>query len=922
MTLDDVPGEYFYAAKSYSASAGRKCKKGGGIGMPKLPKLPKLPKKERPVDEYEDEKETEEFSLNSNTTTSASNLFIDDEEFEFDTQENEGRENGNNKIKLRNNFNALAHFTGAVLTDKQGKVSIPVQITDALTRFKVFAVVSAINNRNQYGKGESTITTQLPLLIRSAAPQFMYYNDESTISVLVENITNENKTVHLALVCKSKNIVVFTNEQVEVSNFGYSLDIQGNRSHWFTFTVKAVNLGDCQIEILCSSGNYGDGEFIEFPIYSINTTETMISGEITEENGIRISKLDPPRDCLPDFGEFRVQFSTKRITNLFRVVKNTLQSFLHSFEQRASYALILSSMSDVVQPFFNNPDLCKLYFDRFYNITSLIQSNRNFILNNAWYNRFHYMEEIYLFLALSVSKKLSNFKNSAFNKFKKNLESFSKTAWHQKRFAFSLFALWMHKPTHSIRKSVLNYLRNTFLHELSFETIALFLPILSDNHSLITIPSTAKIIAEWRENILNCLASNWFSVFEKENFILWRPSEYANDHLDSPTRLVSIILFGILSVAPTNFMVDPLVNLLFSRTRNGVWDTSHENGWAVFALRSYFKQFDKFADSTAFAWLNENFCGEYKMDKNNFSQKFAIPLEVLRKKEQKAEHDVILYKKGKANLFYELEIKFASTQLIVAPQSNGISIERTYSPHESNSLEHKVKYDNELWTVSKSSRVVVTLFIKIEKAVDNIVIVDYLPAGFEAENPKIKKLPPVIRNEASKSIEVVVESEDQVQFDDLPAEIIIQIFTYFSIKELAGFELVSKYWRKLASDSLIWNKFIKRIKNVDYDLREWWMSSKDFYLLLTNKITKDYCYENHQAEKQIKHEDDWFDHQNLRMERVECFASSVPRAGVYVYSYTARAARSGTFIAPPAKASLLYDPFIKCNSETLFVQVV
>ena len=888
--------------------------------MPKLPKLPKLPKSEKAVnaDEY-DENETESISLSNNTTTKASNLFID-EEGDFEMEENLETVNENSKIKLRNNFNALAHFTGAVLTDKQGKISIPIQITDALTRFKVFSVVSAINNRNQYGKGESTITTQLPLLIRSAAPQFMYFNDESTISVVVENITNENKLVRVALVCKTKNIVVFTNEQAQVSNFGYQLEIQANRSHWFSFTVKALTPGDCQIEILCSSGNYGDGEFIEFPVYSLNTTETMISGDICEDNGLRISKLNPPQDSLADFGEFKLQFSTKRITNLFHVVKHTLQSYLYSYEQRASYILILSCMSEVIQPFFNKPELCKLYFERFYNVPSLIQSARNYIFNNlSFYANLHYMVDIFIFLSLSVSKKSSNFRNSIFTRLKKKLEMFSKATWHQKRFAFSSSALWMHKPTHSVRKLVLAFLRGTFLHNLSFETLALLLPILSDNnHNLITIPSTAKIIAEWRDNILNFLGANWFSILEKENFVLWRP-EAADDFLDSPTRLVSIVLFGVLSVAPTNYMVEPLVNLLFSRMKNGVWENSHENAWAVLALRTYFKQFDKFTDASAYAWLNSNFCGEYKFGKNNYTQKLAVPLEILKKKEQNAEHEVILYKKGKSPLFYQLEIKFASKQIVSMPQSNGIGIERTYAPHESNSLDQQVKFDNEKWNVSKSARVVVTLFVKIETAVNNLVIVDYLPAGFEAENPVIKKLPPTIRNEANSSSDEI--DGDGLQFNDLPAEIIVNIFTYLSIKELATLELVSKYWRKLASDSLIWNKFIKRVRNVDYDLREWWMSSKDFYLLVTKRISKDYCYENHQSKKEIKHQDDWFDHQNLRTERVECFASSITCEGVYIYSFTARATRPGSFVAPPAKASLLYDPFIKANSGTLFVNI-
>ncbi len=51
----------------------------------------------------------------------------------------------------------------------------------------------------------------------------------------------------------------------------------------------------------------------------------------------------------------------------------------------------------------------------------------------------------------------------------------------------------------------------------------------------------------------------------------------------------------------------------------------------------------------------------------------------------------------------------------------------------------------------------------------------------------------------------------------------------------------------------------------------------------------------------------WFDHQNLRDERVEAF-SSLLWEGVYTYSYVARATTPGTFVVPPTKAEEMYHP--------------
>jgi hypothetical protein len=51
----------------------------------------------------------------------------------------------------------------------------------------------------------------------------------------------------------------------------------------------------------------------------------------------------------------------------------------------------------------------------------------------------------------------------------------------------------------------------------------------------------------------------------------------------------------------------------------------------------------------------------------------------------------------------------------------------------------------------------------------------------------------------------------------------------------------------------------------------------------------------------------WFDHQNLRDERVEAFASLL-FAGVHGYAYVARATTPGTFVVPPPRAEEMYHP--------------
>jgi len=66
----------------------------------------------------------------------------------------------------------------------------------------------------------------------------------------------------------------------------------------------------------------------------------------------------------------------------------------------------------------------------------------------------------------------------------------------------------------------------------------------------------------------------------------------------------------------------------------------------------------------------------------------------------------------------------------------------------------------------------------------------------------------------------------------------------------------------------------------------------------------------------------WYQHQNLRDERAEAFTSYL-WAGVYEYSYLARATTPGAFIAPPAKAEEMYAPetFGRTGTNYIVVEV-
>ena len=65
----------------------------------------------------------------------------------------------------------------------------------------------------------------------------------------------------------------------------------------------------------------------------------------------------------------------------------------------------------------------------------------------------------------------------------------------------------------------------------------------------------------------------------------------------------------------------------------------------------------------------------------------------------------------------------------------------------------------------------------------------------------------------------------------------------------------------------------------------------------------------------------WYEHQNMRDERVEAFASLLWE-GVHDYTYVARATTPGNFVVPPPKAEEMYMPetFGRGGSDRVIVE--
>src|SRR4029079_5296834 len=88
-------------------------------------------------------------------------------------------------------------FAPSVKTDSNGQAIVDVKLPDNLTRYRLTAVSVDVGKR--FGSGESTITAKQPLMVRPSAPRFMNFGDKIDLPVVVQNQTDQDMAVDVAV---------------------------------------------------------------------------------------------------------------------------------------------------------------------------------------------------------------------------------------------------------------------------------------------------------------------------------------------------------------------------------------------------------------------------------------------------------------------------------------------------------------------------------------------------------------------------------------------------------------------------------------------------------------------------------------------------------------------------------------------------
>lgn len=631
-------------------------------------------------------------------------------------------------IGLRENFNSLAVFAPSVKTDSNGRVSVDVKLPDNLTRYRITAI--SVDAGKRFGKSESNITAKKPLMVRPSAPRFMNFGDKIDLPVVVQNQTDQDMAVDVAI--RSTNAEL-------TGGGGKRVVVKANSREEVRFPVSTVKAGTARFQIAVNSGKHNDAAEISLPVWTPATTEAFATYGTTDQNGAIIQPVQTPGDVYPQFGGLEVTTSSTQLQELTDAFIYLTNYPYACSEQISSRMISIAAMRDVLQAFKakETPTAAQLeaQFKRDIEILGSRQrSDGSFGLWKKDRERYEYpFLTIHVAHALALAKaKGYKVPDDMLNKTKpylKDVEKHLNDQWYkaspQTRWTISAYALYIRdmmgdKDVAKTKK----LLAEATIEKMPFEALGWVLSVLANDPS-----STVEV-----EAIIRHLMNRTTETAATANFV----ANYGDGGwliMHSNRRADGVLLEAMIKAQPQNDLIPKIVRGLLANRKKGHWGSTQENVFILLAMDKYFNAFEKVTpDFVSRVWLGNTYAGEQVFKGRSIdSNVLNIPMSYLV--DQGGTSNLFLDKQGAGRLYYRIGMKYAPKNLKLQAADYGFDVQRKYEAVD-NKDDVKQNADGS-WTIKSGARVRIRLTMVAQARRYHVALVDQLPAGLEILNPEL-----------------------------------------------------------------------------------------------------------------------------------------------------------------------------------------
>lgn len=206
-----------------------------------------------------------------------------------------GKGGGGDTTRLRSDFRNTALWIGQLETDANGKASFELKLPDNATTWR--AQARAVSGTTQVGEATSELLVTQPLLVRPALPRFLRVGDEVTLRTLVRNGTTSARAVTVTV--QAEGVTVD-------GSAARTARIEPDRSAVFEWTARADGQGTARVRFdAAATGGFSDAVEVSLPVHLNVTAETTATGGAIDD-ALAVEAVYLPDYAILERGELEI----------------------------------------------------------------------------------------------------------------------------------------------------------------------------------------------------------------------------------------------------------------------------------------------------------------------------------------------------------------------------------------------------------------------------------------------------------------------------------------------------------------------------------------------------------------------------------------------------------------------------------------
>jgi uncharacterized protein YfaS (alpha-2-macroglobulin family) len=631
-----------------------------------------------------------------------------------------GEDEGGDK-RFRKDFRVLAFWLGSVPTDANGKAGTEVALPEALTTYRVMAVVH--DRASRFGWAQREIRLSQPVLLKSAFPRFLAVGDKAEFGSVVHSLLKDKGTALVTMKSLDPSLLEVQGDAKK------TVDVPAKGSVEVKYPVVAKGVGKARIQTTVQLLGESDAYEDTLPV------EILLSPEVVAAYGQTAAEakevLDVPEGVAPSVGGLKVDLASTAMVGLGEGARYLVDYPYGCAEQRSSCALALILASDLGGAFslpgIDAAKLKEVAQGTLKELEAYQCPSGGFVYwkgGDCLYASAYltsYVLHVYQRaekLGYKVTPKVMadgyNFLERALNETKPNDEG-----WIPSYNSWQAFAC----------KVLCEGGRNVDSHLTRLNGALDRMPVfalcyLADAHFAKGDkgPRLQELVRRLENAILTEAGTSHVEELS-DPYLLW--------YWNSNPRSTALALGAIVRDTDRATLVPSLVKWLMEVRKKGRWGNTQENAMAMEALVDYYRKYEKeVPDFTAVVALGtETLMKEPFQGRTVEAKSKAVSMADLAAKFTGKPQDLLFKKEGTGTLFYTARLKYAVNKAFAEGLDQGIRIARRYEPYDEKNPDAKPQPAT---TFKAGALVKVVLTLELTKERRWVALTDPLPAGLEA----------------------------------------------------------------------------------------------------------------------------------------------------------------------------------------------